>query len=82
MKISFNCSSCDKDNIANLSDLINLTPMGSSGVSADINMGMGRGNMMATEFLSGLGAFASGRIPNSVALYCKHCNSKNIISLP
>lgn len=76
--ISFNCCSCNKENTANLSDLIDLTPMGKSGVSADSEFLRGLGGMVAGGLLSG---FSTGRIPNSIALYCKHCNAKNIISL-
>jgi hypothetical protein len=81
--ISFNCKSCKKDNTVPLLDILSLTPMGSHGVSADSDFMRGFGGMMAGDILSGgLGALASGRMPNSVALDCEHCNTKNIISLP
>ncbi len=79
--ISFNCVSCKKDNTVSISDILSLTPMGSHGVSADSDFMRGFGGMMPGNLLSGLGALASGRMPNSVALDCEHCNTKNIISL-
>lgn len=80
--ISFNCTSCKKDNTVPLLDILSLTPMGSHGVSADSDLMGGFGGMMARgNLLSGLAGLANGRMPNSVALDCEHCNTKNIITL-